>query len=48
MCAYFSKAENQTSEEMKQATKEVLIGNKYNYEKMKSIARTYATKRELT
>ena len=38
MCAYFSKTRDETSEEMKQAAKEALIGNKFHYEKMKSIA----------
>ena len=46
MCAYFSKAEDETSEAMKQAAKEVLSGNKLHYEKMKAIACAYATKRE--
>ena len=38
MCAYFSKAEDETSEAMKQAAKEVLSGNKLHYEKRKAIA----------
>ena len=46
MCAYFSKAEGETSEAMKQAAKEALSGNKSHYDKMKAIARAYATKRE--
>ena len=46
MCAHFSKAEYETSEAAKQAAKEALSGNKSHYEKMKAIARTYATKRE--
>ena len=46
MCAYFSKAEDETSEAMKQAAKEALSGNKSHYDKMKAIARAYATKRE--
>ena len=33
MCAYFSKAEDETSEAMKQAAKEVLHGNKSDYKK---------------
>ena len=45
MCAYFSKTRDETSEEMKQAAKEALIGNKFHYEKMKYIA-SFATKRE--
>ena len=35
MCAYFSKAEDETSEAMKQAAKEVLHGNKSDYKKQK-------------
>ena len=46
MCAYFSKAEDETSEAMKQAAKEAFKGNKTDYEKMKAVARAYATKRE--
>ena len=46
MCAYFSKAEGETSKAMKQAAKEGLHGNKSDYEKMKITARVYATKRE--
>ena len=46
MCAYFSKAEGETSEAMKQAAKVALSGNKSHYEKMKAITRAYATKRE--
>ena len=40
MCAYISEAEDETSEAMKQAE------NKSHYEKIKAIARAYATKRE--
>ena len=46
ICAYFSKTEKETSEAMKQAAKEALSGNKLHYEKMKAIARTYATEME--
>ena len=46
MCAYISKAEDETSEAIKQAAKEALIRNKSDYEKMKSIARAFATRRE--
>ena len=46
MCAHFSKAEDETSEAMKQAAKEALSGNKSHYDKRKAIARAYATKRE--
>lgn len=44
--AYFSKAEGETSEEMKQAARDTIAGNKSDHEKMKAIARTYTTKRE--
>ena len=46
MCAYFSKAEDETSEATKQAAKEALSGNKSHYEKSKATAHAYATKRE--
>ena len=46
MCAYFSKAEDETLEAMKQVAKEALNVNKSHYEKMKAIARTYAVKRK--
>ena len=46
ICAYFSEAEDETSEAMKQAAKEALSENKSHYEKIKAIARAYATKRE--
>ena len=46
MCAYFSKAEDETSEAMKQAAEEALNGNKSEFETMKNIAKAYATKRE--
>ena len=45
MSAYFSKAEDETSETMKQIAKEALSGNNLHYEKMKAISRPYATKR---
>ena len=41
-----SKAEDEASEMMKQTAKEAVIGNKPDYENMKSIARTFTTKRE--
>ena len=44
--SYFSKEEDETSEAMKQAAREALAGNKSDCEKMKAIARAYATKRE--
>ena len=46
MCAYFSKTEDETSEAMKQAVKDSINGKKSDFERMKAIARTYATKRE--
>ena len=46
MCTYFSKIEDEISEAMKQAARETLAGNKSDYDKMKAIARVYATKRE--
>ena len=46
MCAYFSKAEDETSEAMKQAAKEALNGRKSDFETIKAIAKAYATKRE--
>ena len=46
MCAYFSKAEDETSEAMKQAAKEALSASKTDFETMKAIAKTYPTKRE--
>ena len=46
MCAYFSKAEAETSEAMKQAVKDAINEKKSDFERMKGIARAYATKRE--
>ena len=46
MCAYFSKSEDETSEAMKQAAKEAFNTNKTNIEQMRSISRSYQTKRE--
>ena len=46
MCAYFSKAEDGTSEAMKEAAKDVFNSGVSDYEKMKAIAKTYTTKRE--
>ena len=37
MCTNFSKAEDETSEAMKQAAREALAGTKSDYEKMKAI-----------
>ena len=38
MCAYFSKSEDETSEAMKQATKEAVTTSKSKFEQMKAIA----------
>ena len=46
MCAYFSKAEGESPEAIKQTAKEALMGNKSEYDQMKSIAKTFPTKRE--
>ena len=46
MCAFFSKTEDGTSEEMKQAVKEAFISNLSDFEKMKNIAKAYITKCE--
>ena len=46
MYAYFSKAEDETSEAIKQAVKDVINGEKSDFEKMKVNARAYATKRK--
>ena len=46
MCADFSKAEDKRSEAMKQAVKDAINGKKSDFERMKVIARAYATKRE--
>ena len=46
MCAYFSKAEYETSEAMKQGAKEDLNASKTEFEIMKATAKTYSTKRE--
>ena len=42
MCAYFWKAEDKTSEAIKQTAKEAFSGNKLHYEKLKAIAGVYA------
>lgn len=46
MCSYFSKAEDETSQAMKQAAKQTSQCNKSHFEQMKAIARAYVTKRE--
>ena len=42
MCAYFSKEEDETSENMKQAAKEALNASKTEFEIMKIIAKAYS------
>ena len=39
MRTYFSKAEDETSETIKQATKEAVVAGALNFEKMKAITR---------
>ena len=46
MCAYFSKAEDGTSEAMKEVAKDAFNRGVSYYEKMKAIAKAYTTKRE--
>ena len=46
MCTYFSKAEDEKSEAMKQTVKFDVNGKKSDFERMKTIHRPYATKRE--
>ena len=47
MCAYFSKAEDELYEAMKQAAaKEALNASKIEFKTMKAIAKAYLTKRE--
>ena len=46
MCADFSKAEDKTSEAMKQAVKDAINGKNSDFERMNAIARAYATKGE--
>ena len=46
MCADFSKAEDKRSEAMKQAVKDAINEKKSDFERMKAIARAYATKME--
>ena len=48
MCAYFSKAEHEISEVMKQEAQNACTMSKSNLEQMKSIAREYATKTEFS
>ena len=44
MCAYFSKAEDETSEALKQAAREAFILGKSDFTKMKTIAKAYILK----
>ena len=46
MCAYFSKSEDESSEAMKQAAKDVTAMNLNGSEQMKSISKAYYTKSE--
>ena len=46
MCAYISKAEDETSKIMKKAANESPTRKKTDYKKIKLIARAYVTKRE--
>ena len=46
MHAFFSKADDQKSEAIKQAAKEALNANKTEFETMKAVAKAYSTKRE--
>ena len=44
--AYLSKAEDETSEPMKQPAKEESVSGESNLEKMRAVVRTYSMKRE--
>ena len=46
MWTYFSKAEDETSEAIKQTAKEVLNVGRTEFETIKAIANAYSTKRE--
>ena len=46
VCSYFSKAEDETSEVMKQAAREAFISGKSDLAKMKAIAKAYTLKQE--
>ena len=46
MCQYFSKTEDQCSQAMKQAAKEVFENNIHHHDTMKTIARAYLSNRE--
>lgn len=46
MRAYFSKAKDEASEATKQAGEDVINGKISNFERMKTICKVYATKKE--
>ena len=46
MCSYLSKQEEECSQAMKQAVKEVFENNLDNYQQMKRVAHAYSSKRE--
>ena len=46
MCAYFSKAKNETFKAMKQAAKEAGMSGKTELGKMRTVAKAYSKKRE--
>ena len=46
MCGYLLKAEDETSEAMKQTAKEALVSSTSDYENMKLIPKAYSTKRQ--
>ena len=48
ICACLSKSEDESSEAMKQATREAYESGKPVCERMKSVARTYRTHREMS
>ena len=43
MCAYFSKAGDETSKAMKQAVKDAINGKKSDFQRMTATAAAYAT-----
>ena len=47
MCAYFSTAENETSEAMQQASKEAGMSGKTELEKMRAVAKAYYKKKRV-
>ena len=48
MCAYFPKAKDGNSRAMKKGIKNAFNRGVSDYEKMKTITKTYTTKRELS